>query len=161
MGLVIDYNTETSKEMLMNNRIIILIAFTTLIINGIIGHFLAPSGILFTPIVIIAVTSLIAFGLKDNKPIYQSLLAYFFIALNDISIKLFSGGMHDEEGLGWVNGSMFLGIIPAFIILFVAIQKSDEKIISKIIAITAFPILMTIHFQLFSNLGLGRYYWYN
>lgn len=104
---------------------------------------------------------MIAFAVKDMQSILRSLITYLCIALNDILIKLFAGGMHDHEGLDWINVAMFIGCIPAFIILLVATLRSDENVFAKIAAIVIFPLLLTLHLKYLSNLGLGRYYWYD
>ncbi|AWH85913.1 hypothetical protein HYN59_12715 [Flavobacterium album] len=145
----------------MRDKLVLILAFIIVIFNGIIGHFFAPNGISFTPIIIIATTSLVAFGTKNVKAIWKSIFAFLFIALNDIFIKLYSGGTHDNEGLEWIHCFTLIGLIPSFIILLITILKSFESKIFKIIAIILFPILVVIYFQLFHDLGLGRHYWYD
>jgi hypothetical protein len=84
----------------MNNKKALGFATLTVILNGLIGHFFAPNGIMLTPIVLTITTSLVCFGTNNIKIILISALTYLFVALNDISIKLYSGGSHDNEGLG-------------------------------------------------------------
>jgi hypothetical protein len=139
----------------MNNKIAIGLATFIIILNGFIGHFFAPNGIFLTPIVLIITTLFVAFGTKNLNVIIISILTYFFVALNDISIKLYSGGTHDNEGLCFVHLFLFFGLIPTFGILFVGIFKqNEEKLVNKIIALVLFVILIAIHLQIFSNLGL-------
>ena len=143
----------------MNNYIAIGIATLTVILNGLIGHFFAPNGIMFTPIVLTITTSLICFGTKNIRVIFISILTFLFVALNDICIKLYSGGTHDNEGLGWVHLLLFVGLVPTFGILLSSILKRDEeKSINKIVAIILFVGLIAIYLELFSSLGLGRHY---
>jgi hypothetical protein len=145
----------------MKNYIAIGLAIYTVIVNGLIGHFFAPSGIMLTPIVLIITTSLVVFGTKNLKITLVSFLSYLFIAINDISIKLYSGGSHDSEGLGWVHLLLFIGLVPTFGILLTGIFiRKDENLKNKIFALVIFIGLIGIHLQLFSDLGLGRYYWY-
>ena len=145
----------------MNNKTALVLAILTVILNGFIGHFFAPNGIMLTPIVLLITTSLICFGTKNVKPIFISILTYLFVALNDISIKLYSGGSHDSEGLGWIHMLLFIGLLPTFGILLAAIFNSKEvTLTNKIIAVFLFVGLIAVHLQLFRNLGLGRYYWY-
>ncbi len=145
----------------MNNFIALGIATLTVILNGLIGHFFAPNGIMLTPIVLTITSSLICFGTKNIRVIFISILTFLFVALNDISIKLYSGGTHDNEGLGWVHLLLFVGLVPTFgILLSSVLKRDDEKSINKIVAIIIFVGLIAIHLQLFSNLGLGRHYWY-
>ena len=145
----------------MSNKIIIILNLILVFLNIIIGHFFAPSGIMITPVLIIVTTLSTCFISENLKPTWKSLLCVLFVFLNDFGIKLYSGGSHDNEGLGWIHLMMFLGLIPSFIILFYSILKNNESsIIEKIISISIYPILITIHLNLFSHLGLGRYYWY-
>ena len=145
----------------MKNKTALVLAILTVILNGFIGHFFAPNGIMLTPIVLLITTSLICFGTKNVKPIFISILTYLFVALNDISIKLYSGGSHDSEGLGWIHMLLFIGLLPTFGILLAAIFNSKEvTLTNKIIAVFLFVGLIAVHLQLFRNLGLGRYYWY-
>lgn len=145
----------------MNNTTALGLATLTVILNGFIGHFFAPNGIILTPIVLTITTSLVCFGTKNIKIIFLSILTYLFVALNDISIKLYSGGSHDNEGLGWVHLVLFVGLVPTFgILLAIVLKRKEETVTNKIIAVTLFIGLIVLHLQLFSNLGLGRYYWY-
>jgi hypothetical protein len=146
----------------MNNTTALGLATLTVILNGLIGHFFAPNGIMLTPIVLTITTSIVCFGTKNIKPILLSVLTYLFVALNDISIKLYSGGSHDNEGLGWIHLLLFVGLFPAFgILLATVLRRKEETVTNKIIAIVLFIGLVVGHLQVFSNLGLGRYYWYN
>jgi hypothetical protein len=145
----------------MNNTTALGLATSTIILNGIIGHFFAPNGIWLTPVVLTITTLLVCFGTKNIKVILISTLTYLFVALNDISIKLYSGGSHDQEGLVWVHSLLFIGLIPTFgILLTRCIRQKHEKLINKLIAVGLFIGLIALHLHLFGNLGLGRYYWY-
>lgn len=142
-----------------SNKASIALAFFTVAINGIIGHFFAPNGMTFTPIVIIITTALTVFATKGIPLAWKSFFIYFFIAINDILIKLYSGGLHDYEGLGWVQLYLLVGLVPTSVMLFITTFKAkDEPVISKVMALLLFVLLMILHFQLFSHLGLGRYY---
>lgn len=145
----------------MNNYLALGLASLTVIINGLIGHFFPPNGIMLTPIVLIITSTLICFGTKNIRAIFISILTFLFVALNDIFIKLYSGGAHDNEGLAWVHLLLFIGLIPTFGILMTAFFKlKDERLRNKILAIVLFIGLTVIHLKLFNNLGLGRHYWY-
>lgn len=142
----------------MKKNFFLIIAFILVIVNGFIGRFGAPSGIIFTPIVIIITTSFILFG-TDYKGILKCLLSFSLIALNDIFIKLYSGGKHDSEGLIWVNTFLWMGIIPSYIILLYSILKNpEESIFEKTSSLILFPILIFTYLHFFYKLGLGRYY---
>lgn len=141
----------------MKNIIPLIIAVFIVIANGIIGHYFAPNGITFTPVVLTITTYLICFRLKTAKVVLISLLTYIFVALNDFSIKLYSGGTTDYEGLGWIHFFLLIGLIPTLVILSFAIfKKEKEKLSIKILSLILFIILMIIHFQVFSLLGLDK-----
>jgi hypothetical protein len=143
----------------MSNSTAIGLALLTVVMNGLIGHFFAQSGIMLTPIVLTITTSLVCLGTKNIKAIFISILTFLFVALNDISIKLYSGGSHDHQGLGWIHMFLFIGLVPTFGILLTAMLRSkNAKYPSKIIATVLFIGLIAAHLQLFSKLGLGRYY---
>lgn len=155
------YSQIGMPEKEMNNRTALGLATSTVILNGLIGHFFAPNGILLTPVVLTITTSLVCLGTKNIKVILISTLTYLFVALNDISIKLYSGGSHDQEGLVWIHALLFIGLIPTFgILLTRSFRQKDEKLINKLLAVGLFIGLIALHLQLFGNLGLGRYYWY-
>ena len=146
----------------MDNVKAILISIGVIVINNIIGHFFAPNGIMFTPIVLIILAILIGLSNTQLKPIWKSVLLAVFIGMHDIGIKLYSGGSHDYEGLGWIHGLLFIGLIPAYGILIYGIFKTkNESKRNKWIAIVLFPLLIWIHLLIFSDLGIGRYYWYD
>lgn len=142
-----------------DNKTLLLCAIIV-ITNALSGHFLAPSGILLTPFVVIAITSLIAFRTKNLRLVTKSILVFLLISLNDISLKLFAGGMHDGQGLGWMHFMLFLGLLPSFIILLISIL-ANELILSKVLALLLFPSLIALHLYFFNDLGLGRYYSYS
>ena len=138
----------------MNNTKTILISSGIVIINDIIGHFFAPNGIILTPIVLILISVLIGILNKELKPFWKSTILSGLIILHDIGIKLYSGGSHDREGLSWIHGLLFIGLIPAYMILTVGIYRAtNESKVNKWIAIVLFPILIWIHLLIFSELG--------
>ncbi len=146
----------------MTDRKIIGIAFGIVILNLIIGHLFAPWGIMLTPVILTIISVLIFFVVKNLKLLSKSILTFGLIAMHDIGIKLYSGGRHDIEGLAWIHGLLFMGLLSAFTILLIAIVKDKkEKFLNKSIAILVFPILIIIHLYFFNDLGLGRDYWYD
>ncbi len=139
----------------------VAISICIVVLNLLIGHFFAPWGLMFTPVVIVTVTTLIAFGLETLKYKWKSLLAFVLIALHDIGMKLYAGGSHDGPGQGWGQMLSLMGLLPAFGMLLIAVLRDkEETIANKSIAIVLFPVLIGIHFYISNNLGLGRYYWY-
>ncbi|ALJ00726.1 hypothetical protein [Rufibacter tibetensis] len=141
----------------MNIRI--TIAFILVIANILFAHSFAPTGMMLTPVLLIIVTTLVCFKVTSINPIPLSLITYGLIALHDIGIKLYSGGSHDSQGLGWVHLLLFLGLVPSYVILVNSIFKDKElNRIEKLTAVFLFPVLIAGHLLLFGDLGLGLYY---
>jgi hypothetical protein len=136
----------------MSNKTALGLAALTVIINGFIGHYSAPNGILLTPLVLIITSLLVCYGTKKINHIFTSFLAYLFVALNDISIRLFAGGNHDSAGVLLINIFLLIGLAPAFSILWVNILNQKVETIKKqITALATFIILIILHFILFKN----------
>ena len=141
------------------NIITLIIAIAIVIINGLIGHFLAPFEIWTTPLVLIITSLLVAFKIKNIRIIWKGVLMFLFACFNDILIKLYAGGVHDEEGYGWITLSLIWGLIPTFFILYrISYLDDKETKRNKVMALTLFSVLVILHFLLFGNLGLGREY---
>lgn len=153
---------EFDKAKKMNTKKTITLTIGIIILNVLIGHFFAPNGIMFTPIVLLSISSIIWFGNNNLTLIQKSIFLAALISFHDIGIKLFSGGRHDSQGLGWTHAMLLIGLIPTFVILIGGIVKDKNEIRkNKWIAFLLFPIIISIHFYLFLDLGIGRYYWYN
>lgn len=122
----------------MNAKLAITIAILIVVLNALLGHFLAPFEILLTPFVLPITAALINFATNNIRCFPRSLLTFLCIALNDILIKLYGGGKHDSEGQGWITMMLFIGTVPAFIILSLALFKhKEEKIAHKILSLKA------------------------
>ncbi len=146
----------------MKNKKTLIASIGIVILNIVIGHFLAPMGILLTPIVLIAIALIIWFGNNELSLTCKGILLGVLISFHDIGIKLFSGGIHDYEGKGWIHAMLFIGLIPAFgILVGGAIKDKNEPIRNKWIAVVLFSILISLHLLIFEDLGIGRYYWYD
>ena len=143
----------------MKNILALTISLILVLINGIIGHFFPPNGIDFTLILIPTITVIICFASENLKSILKSLSVSFLIIINDILIKLYSGGTHDLEGLEWIHFFMYSGILIGLIILSINVMKNKkENLYIKILSIITFPFLIYIYLQFFYQLGLGRKY---
>ncbi|MBS1612309.1 MAG: hypothetical protein JST49_05760 [Bacteroidetes bacterium] len=144
-----------------DNALLLILALLVVIANGFIGHFFAPNGIMLTPIVLILTTGIVC--LTDNMhPILISIFSYFYVALNDILLKLYAGGSHDEEGLAWMAMFLLFGLVPSFIILVATVFRTKQAILAvRLLAVVLFIALVAIHLSVFERLGLGQQiYWY-
>ena len=143
---------------LENNTPILLLGVVIVGINCLLGHYFAPLGIVLTPLVIIITSLLVIWGVKDLNIIYKSILVYLFITMNDILIKLFSGGTLDQIGLALISISLLVGVL--FVLTFFVInifQENNSKMKDKIIAFLVFLVLIIIYFSLFTEFGFRRY----
>ena len=86
-----------------------------------------------------------------NNINYLSVILAF---LNDILIKIYAGGTHDYQGLGFILAFTILGLIPSFLYFVFKIYKRNEKMEYKIIAVLLFIVLIICHHKMFSKLGL-------
>jgi hypothetical protein len=130
-----------------------------LLLSIIIGHFLPPAGILVSPIIIAVMAGLVVLVDNGFNILAKSVLCYLFIGLNDIGIKLFSGGIHDSEGLGWINMMLFIGLVPSFAILLIGVFRDKTTTYwTKTLSILMFIVLVYIHLQLFQILGIQKNY---
>jgi len=136
---------------------IVALSVTIVLVHLIIGHFFAPYGLFFTPMVLMMVSILIALLTKELVSIWKSVVLAVLIGFHDIGIKLYSGGRHDYEGLGFLQFMLFVGLVPAFVILLIGIirNENDTKF-EKWLAVILFPIIVSIHLLIFRELGLGR-----
>ena len=127
--------------------------------NILMDHFYAPSGITLTPIIIIIVACLISLNKGKFDTVIQVIIIYFLIALNDLGIKLYGGGMHDSEGLGFIHLFLLAGLIPCFMILALSTFKNkNDSLLKSLLSLFLVFALIWIHFYFFSNTGLGKYY---
>lgn len=142
----------------MKNRETLLIILSLVIINGVLGHFFPPLGIDLTPLVIITSALLILLRFTANVYI-KSLVLFGAVVLNDVLIKLYSGGNNDQVGLLWIHLFMLIGLIIGYPILIAAIIRDKEASKqNKMLAALAFLIALCIYYNIFYDLGLGRSY---
>src|ERR1700744_576116 len=106
--------------MKLKNVTVIGLLILILLLSAAIGHFLPPAGLLASPIVMPLLTGIVFTSYSDFNIFFKSILTYLFIGLNDIGIKLFAGGIHDAEGVGWIEMLFFVGLVPSFIILLIS-----------------------------------------
>jgi len=141
--------------MKLQNIVLISLSALVLSLSVIIGHFLPPTGILAAPVVVSVMTALIIFTDNDFSILVKSVLSYLFIGLNDIGIKLFAGGRHDMEGIGWIHMLLFIGLVPCFSMLLIGVFRDKRSAIGiKTLSIVVFILLMYVHLEIFETLGV-------
>ncbi len=138
---------------------VIVFACLLLAANVLMGHYRAPSGMLFSPLVAAGMTWLIMFYGPAWPPYLQTGLCALLLALQDIGIKLTAGGSHDAEGQGFMNLMVLVGALLS--LGFIARALWGQKQLAwwcKLAALVFFPLLLFIHLELFNALGEGLYY---
>lgn len=137
------------------------IGLTTLILllSIIVGHFLPPAGILLSPVIISLMTGIIVFADNGSGVLIKSTISYLYIGMNDVGIKLFAGGIHDSEGEGFIHLFLFIGLIPCFIILLMAvINDRNSNKWTKALSVVVFILLLCAHLLIFQTLGMESRY---
>ena len=142
----------------INKYLTLFICLFITVGNVLVNHF-SSKGIDYTPYLIIIAAFLLNFNLDRFNIFLQVVLTYFIIAINDVGIKLYGGGMHDGEGQAFVLAYMLFGAIPALIIIIISsFRNKSLTVFAKITSIALFISLLILHSYLFRNLGIGRYY---
>jgi len=140
-------------------KVKVIMAMAIVFINGIIGHTYPPFGILLTPIVVSISAWLICFKTKRTHVVILGILSYSIVAINDILIKLYSGGIHDGPGQAFTNLFFFFGLFPVTAILVISLFLHKKKSIPIItISLLIFASLIFWHVQKFHDLGFGKHY---
>lgn len=129
--------------------------------NALIGHFVAPFGLLLTMVVLPA----LAISIASTKPAFGAITGclYFLVlfALNDTLLKLFSGGTHDGVGSGWMFMTTVSGLLPASVLMAVWLARIPRR--TRLLKVAAFSVLLGLigaHLALTFHLGEGGTYWY-
>ncbi|MFT3886396.1 MAG: hypothetical protein QM724_13495 [Flavobacteriales bacterium] len=146
----------------MTQKKAIILGSSLVLLNGLVGHFFAPLGLFLTPVIIPAFAVLVMLTSRPSfTPITGCAFVFALFALNDVLIKLYSGGSHDGEGAGWVSMMAMLGMIPAIILLIVwLVNTPSSKPLVKIAALILFVCLTWAYMSLTKDLGQGRLYWH-
>lgn len=144
----------------MINKKAISIATGVIITNIFCGHY-APTGIMLTPVMLTISALIVVFWSNQLRPLALTLIALGLVILNDLGLKLFAAGTHDQIGQAWQLLLLLIGLVPTYTILILGIFKNYQvKMTEKIIPILLFPILIAGYLYLFKDLGLGRHYSY-
>src|ERR1035437_7157421 len=92
--------------------LVIGIGLAGIIISNIIGHVSPPFSILFTPVVLTVIIAGINYPLYKADFTMAIIYNYGLLLFNDLFIRFYAGGTHDQEGKGFTF--FFFGI--AFIV---------------------------------------------
>ena len=81
---------------------IILFGLTLVFLSNIIGHFAAPFSIMITPLLLSIIIGGLNFSLYKSTYYWTVLYGFGLLLLNDVLIRIYAGGTHDDEGKGWI-----------------------------------------------------------
>lgn len=144
----------------MKNLTVYLFSLSTILINILAGHYFAPIEML-TTVIVLPIITLCVYHYLDTKLIYKMLFICLLIIANDVSIKFYGGGHHDQIGQFLVNSSSIIGALLAYICLSVSVIINTRKNIyiqqETIITLILFPLLLIVYSFFAWNIGLGRY----
>jgi hypothetical protein len=123
--------------------------------NNLLGHYMAPSGILMTPLVIMALTGwLLPRHSTYSHSILRVGLLALLICLHDAGIKLYAGGSHDAEGQGFIHFFLFMGLLPAYgYVVYTLTRQRAEPVAVRVVTGLLFPAILGHYFWFFAGLG--------
>lgn len=133
----------------------LLLCVAVVVANNLLGHYFAPSGILLTPLVIMALTGwLLPRHSTYSHSLLRILLLALLICLHDAGTKLYAGGSHDAEGQGFIHLFLFLGLLPASgYIVYGLMRQRAEPVVSRVAAGLLFAAILGLY--LWFSAGLG------
>lgn len=143
---------------LKNNFTIIGLAILIIVVSNILGHFFPPFSIFATPFLMILIIA------RLNNPLYKSKFKFTILynvgllLFNDLFIRFYAGGTHDQEGKGLISLFFvitFIFAIVSMIVYAVILGFKDEKIHQ--VKIISFNILITLTASII--LGFLYYHW--
>jgi hypothetical protein len=133
----------------------LLLALLICLANDYLAHYLAPAGIVLTPLVIVTITALLHTGRLPQQLLTAAFGTTLLICCHDVGIKLYAGGAHDAEGQGLSN--FFL--LPAHLLQTKLVRRTPgASLRQQRWALWAGPLLISGYLLCFGSLGSGRLY---
>ncbi len=150
------FNLSKSQINILLSILSITYSLMLVVGNAFIAHNHGGPAILFTVVLLPVISVIVVFGAYNMPSILSSLLLALLITINDLGIKFYTGGSHDAMGQMIIGSTMFIGLIPSYIILIIVvfIKKTNEKLIYKFIAVIIFPLLMWWEIYAFGSVSL-------
>jgi hypothetical protein len=127
-----------------------------IIISNIIGNSSPPFSVLATPWVLTIVIAIINFPLYKTSFSKTVIYNYGLLLFNDILVRLFAGGIDDDEGKAWISIMFILSFLISTIVMFVygslisknSKENTDKRIHMKTVAFAG--IVTAVLFVLFN-----------
>ena len=95
----------TSKnyiKLIDNKLLFVILGLTIILISNLVGHIAAPFSIFITPIVLPLIIGAINNSLYKANYYLTVFYGFGLLLLNDILVRLYAGGTHDDAGKGWI-----------------------------------------------------------
>lgn len=139
---------------MIKNILVITLSLLFLLTNNYLGHVNPPFSILFTPVLIGVFTGLILF-FTDFRIAAKFGLITGLVIVNDVFIRIYAGGTHDLEGLGWIAAFLFIGLIVSLIeiVVYGFIKHKHEKV-KYFLLLLAFCVILFSYLSYFNSLGM-------
>jgi ABC-type multidrug transport system fused ATPase/permease subunit len=80
----------------------VIIGLTIIFISNVVGHFAGPFSIMATPIILPLIVGGINSSLYKTNYYLTVLYGFGLLLLNDLLVRLYAGGIHDDAGKGWI-----------------------------------------------------------
>ena len=138
----------------MKNVLIITLVILLTLISNYLGHINPPFSINWTPILVGLFTVSIMY-FTDFRILVKFILITSLIIINDILIKLFAGGTHDWEGVGWITAFLLLGLLISLaIIVFYGFTKRKNKKKEFFLFLLGTCIILYSYLSYFGSFGM-------
>jgi hypothetical protein len=143
---------------LFDNRLFfIILGLTIIFILNLVGHFVPPFSIFATPLFLPLVIGAINFPLYKANYYLTVFYGFVLLLLNDMLIRHYAGGIHDDAGKAWIMLSfiiafcicVFTMIIFAFIVN--SLDTHRKKALSVSIRILFVIVLATLVGLIYNN----------
>ncbi len=125
------------------NTLAIGLGLTLVTVSNIIGHFAGPFSILATPILLTIIIAGINSHLYKSNFILTIVYNFGLLLLNDLLIRLYAGGTHDQVGKALISLFFIVAFVLALITMAIYCFISfDEKSRTKKILTNLFIIVI-------------------
>ena len=115
----------------MQNKSIIILGLTLITVSNIIGHFAGPFSIFITPILLTIIIAGINYNLYKSNFHLTVLYNFGLLIFNDLFIRFFAGGTHDQVGKALISISFTIAFILSIITMAIYSFNSEESQIIK------------------------------
>ncbi len=142
------------KNVLVNIKykpiLVISLGIALIIVSNIIGHFAGPFSIFVTPIILTLIIAGLNFELYKTNFLLTVVYNFGLLLFNDMFIRFYAGGTHDQVGKAWIMLFFTLAFVSAFITMTiysfttVASQNKTFKMKNALTNLLALVILATL-----------------